>query len=90
MARIRIYVRHYCVMCGGRTFPFDKYERRTEASSTVDRKRKVLLYSANSNPKKRIAWCFSCNRFTPCKRLSEEEILILYLNRRGVTWRPQK
>ena len=86
--RIKIYVRHHCKYCGSRIFPFDKFEQRTEVTSMVNKQRKILLYSANTKDvNNRVAWCWACKAFVPCRRLTEDEILELYLRRRGVSMR---
>jgi hypothetical protein len=86
--RFRIYVRHHCRNCGSRIFPFDKYENRTEVSSAVNKQRRVLLYSANARDvTNRMAWCWSCKAFVSCERLTEDEILLMYLQRKGVVTR---
>ena len=80
-----ILVRHHCVECNARVFPFDKYEDRTEAPTEG---KPVLLQSWNARHKdERRAWCWVCEQFRPCKRLIEREIREMYLRRRGVITR---
>lgn len=87
--RRRLIVRHYCHRCHGRVFPFDKYEALTESPAAGSSGYKVLLTSANArDPEHREAWCFSCKRWVHARRLTEQEFLKLYLQRKGVSVRP--
>ena len=83
----RLYVRHYCAVCGGRVFPYDKYESLTESPRLGKSGAHVLLSSSNVNPQDRVAWCWSCNHWREAERKTESEFLLLYLKRRGVTVR---
>lgn len=81
----RILVRHYCIECGSRVTPFDKFEERTESPEVGKNETVILLKSYNAEHREdRIAWCFSCKSFKRAERLGESEILELYSKRRGV------
>ena len=84
--KFRLYVRHYCDTCGSRIFPFDKFENRTEVISTKNgTKQRILLYSSNNRDVNiRRAWCWSCDGFRMCTRLTEDKILQLYIQRKGI------
>jgi hypothetical protein len=93
---IVLYARHFCVRCDQRVFPYDSFEKRTEAPKLGARARKVLLFSANSqvtrndpdNPA-RTAWCWNCNRWTTTYRETYRDIERRYAARKGVSYRPQ-
>jgi hypothetical protein len=82
--RVRIHVRHYCLRCRSRVFPWDKYD-----ADVLDPKNtEVLLRSANNARKVlRTAWCWSCNEWHTCVREDEKTFLRRYLNRKGVVVR---
>lgn len=83
-----LYVRHHCSACNARVIPFDSFETRTEAPGSLVGERPVLLKSYNSSHKQeRWAWCWSCKKFQPARRLVENEIREMYESRRGVVIR---
>ena len=96
MKRYRVHSRHHCKKCGGRVFPFDGYDLRTEMPLSINvRKAKpdlerppILLSSANRDPDERVAWCWSCDGWRECNRITGDQILQLYIERRGIVTRP--
>lgn len=84
----RILVRHHCSKCNSRIFPFDKYEDQTESPQKGMKQDKVLLYSHNSRSvEDRVAWCWHCKKFVRADRLTEPQILAMYIRRKGVSVR---
>lgn len=88
-----LLVRHYCDSCGGRVFPFDSFETRTESpehgARNVDQF--PLLKSWNAAHKTdRRAWCFAEEKWVKANRLVEDEIRSLYNDRKGVYLRGQQ
>lgn len=83
---VHVMTRHYCDQCGGRVFPFDQRDRRVEFPEEVGHPLLLTTYN-HRHPTERLAWCFGCNAFVACKRLTEREILDLYAKRRGVVYR---
>lgn len=86
---IPLYARHFCTVCGLRVFPYDKFERDTEAPGES-----VLLTSANARRQRkdpddprRTAWCWSCGSWTTTYRETLDEIIRRYEQRDGVTYR---
>jgi len=84
----RVYVRHHCVECNSRCFPYDKYE--VETASPIDgvKRPNILLKTYNSSHKdSRVAWCWACGGFKQMNRVLEYDILKMYLERDGVKYR---
>ena len=89
--RTKLVVRHFCAECGGRVFPFDKYEDFTESPEPGRQGGTILLRSQNAqDPENRHAWCWSCDALVHAERLTEREFLQMYLKRKGVNVRPSK
>lgn len=93
---IPLYSRHFCVRCDQRVFPYDSLERRTEAPQPGVRGKRVLLTSTNARLAQRddypvrIAWCWSCNRWTETYRETLNDIIRRYEERDGVTTRGRR
>ena len=91
---IVLYSRHFCRECDQRVFPFDSLEKLTEAPGFGVSGRKVLLSSLNARRQRldpddpvRVAWCWSCRKWTETYRETIDDIMQRYLKRRGVHYR---
>lgn len=75
-------VRHYCKTCNARLFPFDVMESKTEAPING---KTILLKSHNAhNREGRISWCWTCKEWKTVNRITEKDILEMYVKRNGV------
>lgn len=87
----REYVEHHCTNCNARITPFSKFEAETQAPDKGARGGFVLLRSFNAAHREaRRAYCWSCKEMVVCERLTEDEIIRMYLDRDGVGYRMGK
>ncbi|MFI5284131.1 MAG: hypothetical protein ACHQ0J_13525 [Candidatus Dormibacterales bacterium] len=88
---IVLYARHYCSKCDLRVFPYDSFERKTEAPKRGVSGRRVLLFSSNSRHREddqsRTAWCWNCSRWVTTYRETIDMIEKRYAERDGVVMR---
>lgn len=87
----RAISRYYCTRVPAhRVFPYDGFEKLTEAPVHGKSGEAVLLSSLNSGlapDDLRWGWCWACNQWVQCFKRTQHELMRDYLARTGVSIR---
>ena len=75
-----------------RVYPYDTYERATEGPILGVSGEAILLSSLNNSKSVKEtgykwAWCWACQKWVQSTRMTQENLLLAYYNRKGVSVR---
>jgi hypothetical protein len=91
----RLYSRYYCSNVAPglhRVYPYDRIDMTTEGPVIGKSGEAILLTSLNNSAQIREsgmkwAWCFSCDKWVQASRRTQQDLLLEYLRRPGVSMR---